>query len=215
MQILKSALSSLGLVSVIGLLGGCGSNGVALPSSQPPSAAQAVADRRGSWMADDAKSQDLLYVADLGTDHVNVYSYPGGRLKGVLKGFSAVHHECVDAARERLYCEWERQRTARVRAWRYRADKEPTTSRGLLTAARSIQTPETWRCCTTRRRRARPASRFTGTRGASGKNTRRPTSFVAILSATTARAIYSLTGPTCTLRSKLPSFRREAKPSKR
>jgi hypothetical protein len=98
MQILKSAFSSLGLVSTIGLLAGCDSNGAALPSSQSRPAARAVADRRGSWMAEDAKSQDLLYVADLGTDHVNVYSYPGGRPKGVLKGFSAVHHECVDAA---------------------------------------------------------------------------------------------------------------------
>ncbi len=98
MQILKLALSGLGFVLAIGLLSGCGSSRAELPSSQLPSGAQAGADRRGSWMADDAKSQNLLYVADLGTDHVNVYSYGRGRLKGVLKGFSAVHYECVDAA---------------------------------------------------------------------------------------------------------------------
>ena len=98
MHILKSVLSSLGFVLVIGLLAGCGSSRAGLPPSQPLPASQAAANPRGSWMADDAKSQDLLYVADLGTDDVNVYSYPRGRLEGVLKGFSAVHYECVDAA---------------------------------------------------------------------------------------------------------------------
>lgn len=98
MQILKSALSSLGIVSAVGLLAGCGGSRASLPSSQLLPTAQAAVDRHGSWMAREAKSQDLLYVSDLGTGHVNVYSYPGGRLKGVLKGFSAVHYECVDAA---------------------------------------------------------------------------------------------------------------------
>ncbi|MGA8574201.1 MAG: hypothetical protein WB609_00745 [Candidatus Cybelea sp.] len=82
----------------MGLLAGCGSSTPALPASQLPPAARAAADRSGSWMAADAKSQALLYVSDLGTDHVDVYSYPRGRLKGVLTGFSAVHYECVDAA---------------------------------------------------------------------------------------------------------------------
>ncbi|MGC1381607.1 MAG: hypothetical protein WA814_11370 [Candidatus Baltobacteraceae bacterium] len=98
MQILNSALPRLVLVSAVGLLAACGRGGPGLPSSQLPSAARAAAGHHGSWMADDAKSQDLVYVADLGTDDVNVYSYPGGSLKGVLEGFSAVHYECVDAA---------------------------------------------------------------------------------------------------------------------
>ncbi|MGA8535407.1 MAG: hypothetical protein WB615_14965, partial [Candidatus Tumulicola sp.] len=88
------------------LLAGCGGNGSALPqSASVPGAASAATHRSGtaaserrSWMAPDAKNIGLLYVADLGTGNVNVYSYPGGRLKGVLTGFSAVHHECVDAA---------------------------------------------------------------------------------------------------------------------
>ena len=97
MQILKSALSSFGFVSAIGLLAGCGSSRAGLPPSQLPAGAPAVTDSRGSWMEDDAKRQNLLYVADP-PDHVNVYSYGHGRLKGVLKGFSGVHYECVDAA---------------------------------------------------------------------------------------------------------------------
>jgi hypothetical protein len=96
MQFSKPTLWGVGLVAAIGLTG-CSSS-TTLPSSQALSAAQAVVDGHRSWMASDAKSQDLLYVADLTTNHVNVYAYPGGSLKGVLKGFSAVHSECVDAS---------------------------------------------------------------------------------------------------------------------
>jgi hypothetical protein len=48
-------------------------------------------------MAPDAKHRDLLYVSDLGTELVDVYSYPEGKLKGTLSGFQAVHGGCVDA----------------------------------------------------------------------------------------------------------------------
>ncbi len=105
MRIGKSAAHLLGSFSAIGLLAGCGGGSGGSQFSQLPATGQNAAsaqrlgaDRRGSWMAPDAKSHDLLYVSDLGTDHVNVYTYPGGALKGVLTGFSAVHYECVDAA---------------------------------------------------------------------------------------------------------------------
>ncbi len=98
MDIVKSSLSALGVASAIGLLAGCGTGGAALPGSQLSPAASAHTDRRGSWMTPDAKKKDLLYVSDLSTDDVNVYSYPRGRLEGVLTGFQAVHYECVDAA---------------------------------------------------------------------------------------------------------------------
>lgn len=45
-------------------------------------------------MAPDAKSQDLLYVADF--SEVTVYSYPQGKLEGALKGFDSAVGECVD-----------------------------------------------------------------------------------------------------------------------
>lgn len=54
--------------------------------------------RRGSWMAPDARRSILLYVSDLGNDQVDVFSYPRGKLKGTLTGFSAPHGECVDKA---------------------------------------------------------------------------------------------------------------------
>lgn len=98
MQMVRLSFSALGLASAIGLLAGCGSGSAGLPASQLPAAAQLPADRSASWMAPDAKRQALLYVADLSTDDVDVYSYPRGRLEGVLTGFTAVHYECVDAA---------------------------------------------------------------------------------------------------------------------
>jgi len=50
-----------------------------------------------SWMKTDAKKNALLYVSDLGTNDVYVYSYPQRKLEGTLSGFSAVHSGCVDA----------------------------------------------------------------------------------------------------------------------
>jgi hypothetical protein len=54
----------------------------------------ARSDQSGSWMAPDAKEQDLLYVSNATT--VTVYSYPQGKLEGTLKGFYRTEGECVD-----------------------------------------------------------------------------------------------------------------------
>jgi hypothetical protein len=48
-------------------------------------------------MSPDAKKSDLLYVSDLSTGDVDVFSYPRGKQKGKLTGFDAPHGECVDA----------------------------------------------------------------------------------------------------------------------
>jgi hypothetical protein len=45
-------------------------------------------------MAADVASQDLLYIT--GIDRVNVFSYPGGKPKGVLTGFDSPVGDCVD-----------------------------------------------------------------------------------------------------------------------
>jgi DNA-binding beta-propeller fold protein YncE len=76
---------------------GCGSQ---LPLGQSVStqnAAPAMHAQRGSWMSPDAKESDLLYVSDLTTGDVDVFSYPRGKKKGQLTGFSAPHGACVDA----------------------------------------------------------------------------------------------------------------------
>ncbi|HEY6325651.1 MAG TPA: hypothetical protein VIW73_03920 [Candidatus Cybelea sp.] len=79
-----------------GVLSGCGGAGGPQVSGLPPAGESAAS--QASWMAPDAKRRDLLYVSDLYAGDVNVYSYPQGKLEGVLTGFQAVHYECVDAA---------------------------------------------------------------------------------------------------------------------
>jgi hypothetical protein len=57
------------------------------------------ADRSGSWMLPEAKSEDLLYVTNL--SNATVYSYPQGKLMGVLEDFPAgPGSDCVDEQRD-------------------------------------------------------------------------------------------------------------------
>ena len=51
-----------------------------------------------SWIAPNVKKGDLLYVSDAGTEDVYVFSYPTGRLKGKLVGFSQPQGLCADVA---------------------------------------------------------------------------------------------------------------------
>jgi hypothetical protein len=48
-------------------------------------------------MAPSAKQQDLLYVSDAGTNDVDVYTYPKGKLVGILTGFNIPEGACADA----------------------------------------------------------------------------------------------------------------------
>jgi hypothetical protein len=73
--------------------------GCALPgglSSQPPAATSAAPD--ASWLAPDASGNDLLYVSDVGTKKVYMYSYPAGKLVGKLSGFARPQAMCTDAS---------------------------------------------------------------------------------------------------------------------
>jgi hypothetical protein len=51
-----------------------------------------------SWMAPDAKKQDLFYISDRGANSVYAYSYPLGKLEGTLTGFDRPAGLCVDKA---------------------------------------------------------------------------------------------------------------------
>jgi hypothetical protein len=80
-------------------LGATGQNTVAqlryigAGTAHPFQSARANAAR--SWMAPDAKkAKTLLYVADQGANDVEVYSYPGGKLKGTLTGFQTPTGVC-------------------------------------------------------------------------------------------------------------------------
>jgi hypothetical protein len=65
----------------------------------PTTAGIATLAARGnaSWMEPKAQAEDLLYVSDEG-GRVYVFSYPGGELAGVLKGFQGPQGLCSDKA---------------------------------------------------------------------------------------------------------------------
>jgi hypothetical protein len=79
------------------MLAGCGSQPpIGEPGAMPQISALTMhGEHAKSWMLTEAKSEDLLYVANFST--VNILSYPAGKLVGELKGFSANASECVDA----------------------------------------------------------------------------------------------------------------------
>lgn len=89
MTTLRFALRIASLTASMAL-GACSGGGW----SSPPNAGMQSA---ASWMAPDAKQKTLLYVSDLGTNQVDVLSYPKGKLEGTITGFGAVHGGCVDA----------------------------------------------------------------------------------------------------------------------
>jgi hypothetical protein len=86
------------------ILAGCAAppSAVAPPSTVTPMDALRIAtraphpDRAPSWMAPEASHQNLLYLSDVGTDDVYVYSYPKGTLVGTLTGFANPLRECSD-----------------------------------------------------------------------------------------------------------------------
>lgn len=85
------------------LLAGCGGAQppIGAPGTMPRSRSVAThADRGGSWMLPEAGGQDLVYVSDMGNSSrpssVYVYSYPSGKLVGVLTGFGSALDECTD-----------------------------------------------------------------------------------------------------------------------
>lgn len=79
------------------VLAGCSLRQNELPSGAVSSAArERAASGDAFWIAPDAHHKDLLYVSDLGTNKVNVYSYPGGKPEGTLSGFQRPQAMCVD-----------------------------------------------------------------------------------------------------------------------
>lgn len=101
-RLIKHALS-LGVA--LALLTGCGGlqPPIGTPGAMPQSSVIATqAAHNTSWMAQDAKKENLLYTSDPGTDDVFVYAYLPASLKlvGVLTGFSDPGGECVDKAQD-------------------------------------------------------------------------------------------------------------------
>jgi hypothetical protein len=101
MHISNATRYALGVCAAVTTLVGCGAPQVSLGPREPigQNAMLAVRPDRGrSWMAPDAKKDNLVYISDLGTDDVYVYSYPGGNLEGTLTGFNRPWGLCVDKA---------------------------------------------------------------------------------------------------------------------
>lgn len=104
MNVVSLSRCTLGFCAATVALAGCGTfpqaqgdTPIGTIGAMPLSRAlvrDATEDR--SWMAPDAKNDNLLYVSDLGSNDVYVYSYPRGGLKGMLTGFEGAHGECVD-----------------------------------------------------------------------------------------------------------------------
>lgn len=77
-------------------LTGCG--GPAAPGALPVQSDVLGRIASRSWAAPEAKSGTLLYVTDVKSSDVAMYSYPAGKLVGTLSGFGSPRGECVDAA---------------------------------------------------------------------------------------------------------------------
>jgi NHL repeat len=78
-------------------LSGCdASQGIVDSSAFIPNRAAADRDGARSWMLPEAKTSKLLYISDPGTDDVDVYSYPKGKMVGVLTGFNEPWGLCSD-----------------------------------------------------------------------------------------------------------------------
>jgi hypothetical protein len=88
----RSAVPTLSIAVVI--LASCGA-----PQVQPAtSGAVAQAPNSRSWRAPEAHRDSLLYLSDVRTNTVFVYSYPEGRLVDRLTGFQRPRSECADAS---------------------------------------------------------------------------------------------------------------------
>jgi hypothetical protein len=92
---------ALGICAAAAMLAGCGGSQppVGSTGAMPQTSALAThADRGTSWMAPEAKNEDLLYVAGGGSPRgwVRVYSYPQSKLVGKITGLDLPYGECVD-----------------------------------------------------------------------------------------------------------------------
>ncbi len=99
MKVSAAAFCTGGFCASLALLWGCGTPvPPAAPSNLlgPYAALVTTPDRSPSWVAPDAAAHNLLYVSDIGTGHVNIYSYPDGTLQGKLTGFKQPSGLCVD-----------------------------------------------------------------------------------------------------------------------
>jgi hypothetical protein len=90
----------LAVLGLIGVAAGCTGSGSGLqPSVTRPNANLAAHVSAGhSWILPAAKNDDLLYISDLIAQVVDIYTYHGHKLVGMLTGFFNPEGLCVDTA---------------------------------------------------------------------------------------------------------------------
>jgi hypothetical protein len=91
----RSMSYALGTWAAVAMLAGCSGSPTQFAPSQSP-AQNAARANPASWMDPHATSSALLYVADSGRNAVYIYSFPAGKLMGMLSGFDVPQGECVD-----------------------------------------------------------------------------------------------------------------------
>jgi hypothetical protein len=84
---------AIGACTAVAMLAGCSGGS---PLGSAPIQENAAARQGGrSWMAPEAKKNDLLYVSDFYGNDVLVFSYPGGAPVGTLTGISEAQGVCT------------------------------------------------------------------------------------------------------------------------
>src|ERR1700729_3013592 len=89
---------ALAIGAAAALLAGCGGSQppIGAPGAMQQTSTLATRAAHGkSWMLPEAKSEDLLYIADPGSGGVIVYRYPRLKFVGMLTGPPAPLAECV------------------------------------------------------------------------------------------------------------------------
>ena len=99
MKVLDTSRCALCVSIAVAMFAGCGGSQppIAAPTTMPQDhAITTLADRGGSWMLPEAKSEDLLYFSNPYNNTVYVFAYPEGRFVGELSGLIQPAWECTD-----------------------------------------------------------------------------------------------------------------------
>jgi len=88
--------------AVVALAAGCAGPAAPVQAPQPPVRPAFRFDPAGSWMARGARTHDLIYVSDT-SGKVWVFSYPGEKQVGLLRGFESPAGVCSDASTGDVY----------------------------------------------------------------------------------------------------------------
>jgi hypothetical protein len=96
MKSLRFSCYALAVCTAVTIFAGCGAPQGQIAGLGPMRGVGGSPAAQGSWMSAGSSEQDLLYVADFGTNKVYAFSYPKGQLVGTLTGFNGPWADCAD-----------------------------------------------------------------------------------------------------------------------